>query len=177
LNSGLRIAYDHPLVRISSRQACLTHFALLHLISIFHLPSVTPSSILCHALHVTSLVRSRLLGDDDSEKDIEAGDVRDKDMMQMVENEWTVSLNDGKKEPLATTPSGRWWRLWDVSANCKEIGHIDCDGERNQLIGFCILLTLDGYNLAMIEQCVCIERITESTNLLAWYRSHYFLRW
>ena len=122
-------AYDHPLVRISSRQACLTHFALLHLMSTCYLPSLTPSAILYHVTSLTSRIRSRLLGDGEAEADVEAvpSKLDKKGKMQAVENAWSEIVEEEKDE--VALRQARWWRLWDVSANCKEIGNIDCDGE------------------------------------------------
>lgn len=49
-----------------------------------------------------------------------------KGKMQAHEDELiSVSKKDDKEQD---SEQERWWRLWDVSANCKEIGNIDCDG-------------------------------------------------
>lgn len=128
-------AYDHPLVRLSSRQAVLTHFVLLHLLSTAYLPSITPANIIFHVRNITSQLRSRLLGSDERERDVrdvEEGTMMRKGKTKLLEEEWMCASDE--KKPLEQDvqidkDSGRWFRIWDVSADCKEIGNMECYGE------------------------------------------------
>ena len=100
------IVYDHPLVRVTSRKALLSHFMLLHLVSTLYLPALTPTALLHHARGLTSYLRGRLIGLDD----LEAGEI----IKTVDDEEYT------KEE--AELVSDMWWRVWDVDAACKEIG-------------------------------------------------------
>ena len=157
--TGRDVAYDHPLVRLSSRQAFLTHFILLRLLSTAYIPSLTPSSILHHVHTVTSSVRRRLLGADERDRDIEAGKKHAHDrkgktkvipsQLPLFEDEWMGLEMDadadneadenekrlvGRKGWKARAKEDeRWWRLWDVSADCKEIGGMECYGRFTDL--------------------------------------------
>ena len=117
--------YDHPLVRISSRQAVLTHFVLLHLCSTGYVPSLTPSNIIHVVSNLTSHIRQSVLGGVDRERshDIESHPVDLVDLKgkkKMVNPDWLAAA--GKMEGDVKQDQGHWWRLWDVSANCVDIG-------------------------------------------------------
>lgn len=115
--------YDHPLARVSTRQSLLTHFILLHLFSTVYIPSLTPSSVLHHAHNVASRLRNRLVGEDD----IECGpgmSGRGKGKGVALDPEDWLGLSEGAKED----DVDGWWRLWEVGAECKEIGAMDCYG-------------------------------------------------
>jgi hypothetical protein len=146
--------YDHPFVKLTSRQSLLTHFILLHLFSTLSIPSLSPSSLLEHARGVTSLLRNRWLGEEgDAEADAEAGalakalkqkDIKGKGKM-VLEEDWLglPSLDPAteilRARKVAEKREGQWWKLWDVSADCTEIGEMEC---------------YDGYHMALIQQCV-----------------------
>lgn len=149
MTNALSAVYDHPLVQLSSRQALLAHFVLLHLFSTVSLPTLTPSSLLHHARTATSLIRSRWVGDDpDAPSDPEAAPIKSakaKDMPRMALEEESLGLpsQDQSSDALNLVCNSdgeagqRWWKVWDVKADCIEIGSMEC---------------YEGYHLAMIEQ-------------------------
>nr|XP_031861029.1 uncharacterized protein CI109_003389 [Kwoniella shandongensis]KAA5528101.1 hypothetical protein CI109_003389 [Kwoniella shandongensis] len=149
--------YDHPLLRITSRQSLLMHFILLHLLSTVYLPSITPSALLQHARTLTSTLRNRLLGVDQSHANTNISKLANVAKRQMLlpkeaaeEEEWLGlplkqharqdSSTDEESEDKGDDAAG-WWRLWDVRADCKEIGEMEC---------------YDGYHLAMIEHVITL---------------------
>jgi hypothetical protein len=118
--------YDHPLVRLSSRQSVLTHFALLQLFSTAYVPSLTPSSLLLHARNLTSRLRSAVLGSDDIDvANRNPSADKGKRVVDPVD-EWLAS-----SAPIIHRNSNAdgWWKLWDVSAECRDIGCMECYGE------------------------------------------------
>ncbi|BEJ12309.1 hypothetical protein CspHIS471_0207690 [Cutaneotrichosporon sp. HIS471] len=134
--------YDHPLVRLSSRQSVLTHFALLQLLSTAYLPSFTPSSLLLHARSLTSRVRSALLGPIYLASP--SANARDKQSASDPIDEWLASSGQhhGSVMNRSNTDDG-WWKLWDVSAECRDIGCMECyEGYHIALIDHVISLTL-----------------------------------
>lgn len=119
--------YDHPLVRLSSRQSVLTHFALLQLLATAYVPSFTPSSILHHARSVTSYARRALLGSDSD--DLSSGQTHDIQVSPTGQvDEWLQSSGPQLIRRRNADPNG-WWKLWDVSAECRDIGCMECYGE------------------------------------------------
>jgi len=112
------VVYDHPLVRVSSRQSLLAHLILLHLMSSLYLPSLTPAALIHHARGLTSHLRNWLIGVDDEEPGKE----------KEAEEEW-LGVETGKHEREEDDVNdGSWWRVWDVGADCKEIGAMECYG-------------------------------------------------
>lgn len=121
--------YDHPLVRISSRQSVLTHFALLQLLSRLYVPSLYPSDIISHARNFSALVRGALVGSDELPR-------RDKPMDPI--DEWLASSGRGHNSIMRrNNKDDGWWKLWDVSAECRDIGCMEC---------------YEGYHIALIDQ-------------------------
>lgn len=119
--------YDHPLVRLSNRQSVLTHFALLQLLSRVYLPSITPSSILLHARGLTSRVRGALLGSDE----VATAEVTETKRVVDPLDEWLESSGGPSVEGALVQRDSRgngWWKLWDVSAECRDIGCMECYG-------------------------------------------------
>jgi hypothetical protein len=134
--------YDHPLVRLSSRQSVLTHFALLQLLSTAYLPSFTPSSLLLHARSLTSRVRSALLGPDYLPSP--SANARDKRAVVDPIDEWLASSGQHHGSVMHRNNADEgWWKLWDVSAECRDIGCMECyEGYHIALIDHVISLTL-----------------------------------
>lgn len=125
------LVYDHPLVRLSSRQSVLTHFALLQLLATAYVPSFTPSSILHHARSVTSYARRALLGSD-SDDLAAAGQTHDIQVSPSGQvDEWLQSSGPQLIRRRNADPNG-WWKLWDVSAECRDIGCMECYGESSE---------------------------------------------
>lgn len=123
-----RTVYDHPLVRLSSRQSVLTHFTLLQLLATAYVPSFTPSSILHHARGVTSYARRALLGSDSEDLSTDH-QTRGMDVCPAGEiDEWLQSSGPDLTTRRSADPNG-WWKLWDVSAECRDIGCMECYGE------------------------------------------------
>ena len=121
--SLMNVVYDHPLVRVSSRQSFLAHLVLLHLLSTLDLPSLTPTALLHNARRLTTYLRNRLAGVDEVES------AKGKEL----EEEW-LGIEPGRYEGRAGQGEADeeregWWRLWDVGADCKEIGGMECYGE------------------------------------------------
>lgn len=134
--------YDHPLVKVSSRDALLTHFILLHLLASPSLLPFTPTALISHAKGILSAIygtSARGVGAQSVEKSMTPA-AKGKSKLA-AEEEWLGLPFEAKaaltrsEHPSNTTK----WRLWDVSAECREIGGMEC---------------YDGYHLAMIEQYV-----------------------
>lgn len=128
-----------------------------------YLPTLTPSNIIFHVRNVTSRVRARLLGNEEREgerdvRDVEQGQVDLKGKKKMVEDEWYgLSPEPEDKngdEESAVAKDGRWFRVWDVSADCREIGNMESYGELDNSAKKSKADVSDGYQLAMIEQYV-----------------------
>lgn len=130
------LVYDHPLIRLSSRQSVLTHFALLQLLSTAYVPSLTPSSILLHARNLTSRIRGAVLGTDDLPGDV-ARTMSAKGKQPAVDpvDQWLATSNNAIDH--RNYNSDGWWKLWDVSAECRDIGCMEC---------------YEGYHIALIDQ-------------------------
>ncbi|WVR05492.1 hypothetical protein IAU60_002510 [Kwoniella sp. DSM 27419] len=146
--------YDHPLVRHTSRDSLLLHFALIHFASTLYVPAVTPSGILVHMTKLGESIRNKLFGAElerDTEEDQAA---------KSRYSEKTITSDSGLEEEwlgLSSTLTGRhtvhtaqanspdneegWWKLWDVRADCREIGEMEC---------------YDGYHLALIEHVMTL---------------------
>lgn len=90
---------------------------------------------------MTSHLRNKLVGLDD----VEAGKGRE------VEDEWLGEERNGDELQMEG-----WWRVWDVEADCKEIGGMECYGEHSPAAGYQADFKVDGCHLAMIEQSVPI---------------------
>ncbi|ORY30029.1 hypothetical protein BCR39DRAFT_530729 [Naematelia encephala] len=145
--------YDHPLLHLGSRQSLLAHIILLHLVATMSLPALTPSSLLSHVRNITHKVKNVILGEEEgpTAADIEAGtaaEINSKGKGKMIDLAWEAG---DEKESLKTSlevhalqegkNDGDWWKLWDVGAECKEIGGMEC---------------YDGCHLAMIEQVISL---------------------
>jgi hypothetical protein len=181
--------YDHPLIRLGSRQAVAAHFILLHLLSPLYLPSPAPSSMVQHSKTVFTYLKKRLRDDASyNRKDPPSRTSKQESIMTIsekgkakelesalpvyVEREKWLGTGDHRlegTESISATdgPGGRnqdddwsnkhWWRLWDVRADCREIGTMECYGEI-WLLAINLSGRLnqmpDGYHIAMIEQYV-----------------------
>jgi hypothetical protein len=120
---------------VISRESLLTHFILLHLLSTGYLPSITPSALIQHARTITSALRRKLSGGGDHTDitDIEsstpplAGGYKGK---EKEGNEENVSgwYGMGTEREDRQDDNG-WWKAWDVSADCREIGGMECYGK------------------------------------------------
>lgn len=109
----------------------LTHFALLQLLATAYVPSFTPSSILHHARSVTSYARRALLGSD-SDDLAAAGQTHDIQVSPSGQvDEWLQSSGPQLIRRRNADPNG-WWKLWDVSAECRDIGCMECYGESSE---------------------------------------------
>ncbi|WVO24899.1 uncharacterized protein IAS62_006279 [Cryptococcus decagattii] len=145
--------YDTPLVRLTSRSSLLSHFALLHLLSTLSLPSLSPSAVIRHARSLMSALMLRLVGV--IPKDVDrASRPRKKDAIGErrfgarsrggVGHDWAFGMEETWLT-LATmcapteSDGSDWWRLWEVRAECSEIGEMEC---------------YDGYHLAMIDHII-----------------------
>jgi hypothetical protein len=120
------------MLRLSNRQAVLTHFALLHLLATAYAPSITPSSLIYHIRTVTSKVKCKLLGVDERERDlrdVEAGALDTMSHTTLPEDRWHHEKES--TDPASPVPEqdARWFRIWDVSTDCKEIGNMECYGK------------------------------------------------
>lgn len=152
------VVYDHPLAKVTSRESLLTHFVLLHLLSTGYLPSISPSALIQHARSVTTALRSKLLGVDDS-TDIERSALplkgnKGKEKAQEVGEPVWFGMDTPREE---RREDQGWWKAWDVSADCREIGGMECYGKLTLCLTphcFAKLMSLDGYHLALIEQYV-----------------------
>ncbi|OWZ63789.1 hypothetical protein AYX14_06643 [Cryptococcus neoformans] len=158
--------YDTPLVRLTSSSSLLSHFSLLHLLSTLTLPSLTPSAVIRHARSLTSALMLRLVG----------GTLRDVDPVPRFRKRDTFgerrfgarSRGDVSQDgafgieeawlSLATmcAPAERdgedgWWKLWEVRAECSEIGEMEC---------------YDGYRLAMIDHIISLHLLPSLTRPL-----------
>ncbi|WVW82668.1 hypothetical protein I302_104679 [Kwoniella bestiolae CBS 10118] len=159
--------YDQPLVHLTSRESLLMHFALLHVFGTVYLPSIRPSAIMFHLKEANSSIRETLLDNsDDPHSDLHISTKEGKSKMSNTvslpkspgEEERLLGLGLGmgadnhqpKKTHLDSATKDRmsndgsknyegWWKLWDVTADCKEIGEMEC---------------YDGHYLAMIEHVV-----------------------
>ncbi|ODN92041.1 hypothetical protein L198_05713 [Cryptococcus wingfieldii CBS 7118] len=127
--------YDTPLSRVSSRSSLLSHFALLHLCSTLYLPSLTPTSLVLHARNATSALMKRAAGIERVDKNAKPSDLAKSDFG--LEEVWL-----GLPEPECPTEGEGWWRLWEVRADCREIGEMEC---------------YDGYHLAMVDQIISLQ--------------------
>lgn len=157
--------YDHPLAKVTSRESLFTHFILLHLLSAGYLPSLSPSALIQHARSITSALRTRLLGGDEH-TDIETSTPKFEGYKSKGKGKEKAEAEVGATGwyGLDTTPEERrddvgWWKAWDVSADCREIGGMECYGERANPIVLPIPAPAfanvsDGYHLALIEQYV-----------------------
>jgi hypothetical protein len=123
--------YDHPLAQVSSRDSLLTHFVLLHLVSTLYLPSITPSALVQHARGLTSGLKSRVLGEEGANdlegfRRVSRPDGKGKEKAHELEGKnWSSSAASKEGEG---NKSG-WWKAWDVSADCREIGGMECYGQ------------------------------------------------
>lgn len=110
----------------------LTHFALLHLLATAYAPSITPSSLIYHIRNVTSRVKCKLLGVDEREanlRDVEAGALDTMSATTLPEEAWHHEKESKDHASHLPEQDARWFRIWDVSTDCKEIGNMECYGE------------------------------------------------
>lgn len=108
----------------------LTHFALLQLLSTLYLPSLYPSSLLSHARSLSSKFRNALVGSDEVPR---RADKAPRDPV----DEWLATSGHGVMR--RSNQDDGWWKLWDVSAECRDIGCMEC---------------YEGYHIALIDQWV-----------------------
>lgn len=110
----------------------LTHFALLQLLATAYVPSFTPSSILHHARSVTSYARRALLGSDSEDlASAQAHEIQLSPAGQV--DEWLQSSGPQLIRRRKADPNG-WWKLWDVSAECRDIGCMECYGGWHSIV-------------------------------------------
>jgi hypothetical protein len=132
------IEYDHPLAQVSSRDSILTHFILLHLMSTLYLPAISPSALVQHAKGLTSVLRTRLLSDNEV-NDLEGvrkisrstASAKGKEKAEELDLPMSESRAGWRLPATSTEGSGEksgWWKAWDVSADCREIGGMECYG-------------------------------------------------
>jgi len=144
------IAYDHPLVQLTSRSSLLSHFQLLHLLSTLYVPSISPRALVQHIKFITSALRTIVLGNDT----LIVGDIERRGS-KGKEKAWDMDdLAEGK-----VVDRDRWWRVWDVRADCREIGGMECYG-MSPVLAFPFWLSglpSDGYHLALIQQYVLLH--------------------
>jgi hypothetical protein len=130
--------YDHPLVALTSRESIVSHFILLHLVSSLHLPSITPSALVQHARSITSSLKDRILGSDQLRREeLELERPKAIPSLKGKERAWSEELGlgvgsldsgYGDMDQMRGQRKGKWWRAWEVSAECKEIGGMECYG-------------------------------------------------
>lgn len=167
--------YDHPLIRLTSRDALLSHFVLLHLAATAYLPSLAPYALVGHAntsIRLTfRLARNIIFGraavptttprnlekgkgraepvswDEKSSKQNDASHERrehGRGGLLGAISKWYGFGSSGSEQDGGGGRSGRrdgWWQLWEVNADCREIGGMEC---------------YDGIHLAMIEQVITL---------------------
>jgi hypothetical protein len=152
--------YDHPLVALTSRESILSHFILLHLVSSLQLPSMTPNALVQHARSVTSSLKDRILGNSELQHEgLELERPKPKSSVKGKEKAWSEELGLGlgsldsvRGDIDRVRGKGRWWRAWEVSAECREIGGMECYGTSPLWPFRDRTDSIDGYNLALIEQ-------------------------
>lgn len=130
--------YDHPLVALTSRESILSHFILLHLVSSLHLPSITPSALVQHARSITSSLKDKILGNNElRHEELELERPESKPSAKGKERAWSEELGlglgssesgHGEIDRIRGEGKGKWWRAWEVSADCREIGGMECYG-------------------------------------------------
>jgi hypothetical protein len=132
------IVYDHPLVALTSRESILSHFILLHLVSSLHLPSIAPSALVEHARSITSSLKNRILGNNElrlKEVELQSRKPSAKGKQRAWSEELGLGLDtldsirgDVNRVRGERRGKGKWWRAWEVSAECREIGGMECYG-------------------------------------------------
>ncbi|ORX33392.1 hypothetical protein BD324DRAFT_639939 [Kockovaella imperatae] len=148
-------SYDHPLVQTTSRQSFLAHFVLLHLVSSLSVPSLTPSNLIAQARSTAWYLRSAILGAEElSSPDVEAvypaenKIVKNRARQASLTSDHQVGWPDHTRLDSSVKAdeqpsSAKWWKLWEVSAACRDIGAMECyDGYHLALIDHTITLTL-----------------------------------
>ncbi|WWC69071.1 uncharacterized protein I206_103007 [Kwoniella pini CBS 10737] len=172
--------YEQPLVRLTSRDSMLMHFALLHLFGAVYIPSFTPFATIIHIQELVHLFKTFLLGKDYG---IEV-DQQIKPTLRTTKSprtpnpgreEHLLGLGLGVDPPTRSLPNTHkdrrdyvrsesdlitqkleekhdhsgmkvykgWWKLWDITAECKEIGEMECyDGHYLALIEHVLRLSL-----------------------------------
>nr|XP_018998999.1 uncharacterized protein I203_08458 [Kwoniella mangroviensis CBS 8507]OCF62460.1 hypothetical protein I203_08458 [Kwoniella mangroviensis CBS 8507] len=158
--------YDQPLVHLTSRESMLMHFTLLHAFGTVYMPSIRPSALIIHLKEIISLLQISLLPIEEHGKSRGAeGKKKESDIIESPkspgEEEHLLGLGLGigkagdhrdttrktsrhSSRDHTTHSDGSmsydgWWKLWDVTADCKEIGEMEC---------------YDGHYLAMIEHVI-----------------------
>jgi len=88
-------------------------------------------------MQLTSVLRRRLLSREHSKLScVEAGPAAKLDRMkgkEKMDHEWFGLPGQNQEKTLKHNNDG-WWRLWDVSADCREIGGMECYGELTDLV-------------------------------------------
>ncbi|WVQ92306.1 hypothetical protein IAS59_006115 [Cryptococcus gattii] len=145
------LVYDTPLVRLTSRSSLLSHFALLHLLSTLSLPSLTPSAVIRHARSLTSALMLRLDAIGERRFGARSRGGVSCDWAFVMEETWLTLAT--MCAPTERDGSG-WWRLWEVRAECSEIGEMES-------------YEVDGYHLAMIDHIISLHLLPSVTRPLS----------
>ena len=121
---------------------------------------------------MTWYLRSTVFGTDDEEHDIEAmkmlvrsdlkGKPREANLSpeQWIEEGHTPAVAGVAEVPCEIVRRAvgdgdeRWWKLWEVSAACKDIGGMECYGGSLLVSPSPADIQVDGYHLALIDQYV-----------------------
>lgn len=139
----------------------MTHFILLHLLASGSIPALTPSNALLHARLISRRLSRRIKdslsfrsfssfsgGDVNTEtssrevKDNGKGKEKAENDLVTEEYQERLSITNAQIEEREMNQKGKVirgdrWKLWDVGAECTEIGGMEC---------------YDGYHLGLIEQ-------------------------
>lgn len=118
------------MVNVTSRQSVITHFILFRLVSTGYIPHLSPSNLVQVISNLTLDLRYHLLGYDVRERnrDIESSPidlVNTNGKGKLIDPKWNVGSEMFEKDK----DQSRWWRLWDVSANCTDIGNLHTQSE------------------------------------------------
>ncbi|WWC60703.1 uncharacterized protein I303_103279 [Kwoniella dejecticola CBS 10117] len=181
--------YEQPLVRLTSRETILMHFALLHVFGSVYIPSFTPVATIIHIQELVHLLKTYFLGidDDDDSNQTSKPPARTAKLPQVPNapnpgrEEQLLGLGLGLDAPTRPSPQPAqglrtaqdsasdlssqtrnrggephkrtgyqgWWKLWDITAECKEIGEMEC---------------YDGHYLAMIEHVLRLSLLPNLRN-------------
>ena len=139
------VAYDNPFAKVSSRQSLISHFILLHLVSCGQLPPLSSRSLFSLATSISKQVLgyANVIGDEGTEVSNAKGKEKAEIGLGIHHTGETDLLKNGDLsfetiKPIkglggahqSDTEGGgpSWWRLWDVTAECRELGSIECYG-------------------------------------------------
>ena len=82
---------------------------------------------------MTLATRAALFDGDERERDIEAGRRACRGIdLPPVEDRWLGLAEKRGRSAAAKDEDRWWWRVWDVSANCTEIGTMETYGTSSQ---------------------------------------------